>query len=102
MKRTRGRFDRNVAPCSRSTTNVIGPLHECKSVHAQKPYSCQTYAHESAKSEEEDKERKKDRKDRGQEAYGKKDSPTKQKAIEGTKTRPTISTTKVNKAGKKQ
>ena len=31
-KRTRGRLDRNVAPCSRLTTNVIGPLHECKKV----------------------------------------------------------------------
>ena len=31
-KRTRGRLDRNVAPCSRPTTNVIGPLHECKKV----------------------------------------------------------------------
>ena len=29
---TRGRLDRNVAPCSRPTTNVIGPLHECKKV----------------------------------------------------------------------
>ena len=31
-KRTRGRLDRNVAPCSRPTTTVIGPLHECKKV----------------------------------------------------------------------
>ena len=31
-KRTRVRLDRNVAPCSRPTTNVIGPLHECKKV----------------------------------------------------------------------
>ena len=31
-KRTRGRLDRNVAPCSRPTANVIGPLHECKKV----------------------------------------------------------------------
>ena len=30
-KRTRGRVDRNVAPC-RQTTTVIGPLHECKKV----------------------------------------------------------------------
>ena len=34
-------------------TNVIGPLHECKkdclTVHAQKPYSCQAFAHESSK-----------------------------------------------------
>ena len=31
-KRTRGRLYRNVAPCSRLTTNVTGPLHECKKV----------------------------------------------------------------------
>ena len=42
-----------------------------------------------ARSEEEEKERKRDRKDRGQEADGKKGSPTKQKHIWGTKTRPT-------------
>ena len=27
-----GRLNRNVAPCSRPTSNVIGPLHECKKV----------------------------------------------------------------------
>ena len=31
-KRTRGRPDRNVAPCSRPITTVIAPLHECKKV----------------------------------------------------------------------
>ena len=31
-KGTRVRLDRNVAPCSRPTANVIGPLHECKKV----------------------------------------------------------------------
>ena len=31
-KRTRGRLVRNVAPCSRPITTVIGPLHECKKV----------------------------------------------------------------------
>ena len=31
-KRTRGRLDRNVAPCSRPITTVIGPLHECEKV----------------------------------------------------------------------
>ena len=31
-KRTRVRLDRNVVPCSRPTTSVIGPLHECKKV----------------------------------------------------------------------
>ena len=31
-KRTRGRLDKNAAPCSRPTTNVISPLHECKKV----------------------------------------------------------------------
>ena len=32
MKRTRVRLDRNVPPCSRPTTAVIDPLHECKKV----------------------------------------------------------------------
>ena len=41
-----------------------------------------------ARLEEEEKEMKRDRKDRGQEADGKKGSPTKQKHIWGTKTRP--------------
>ena len=31
-KWTKGRSDRNVAPSGRPTTNVIGPLHECKKV----------------------------------------------------------------------
>ena len=31
-KRTRVRLDRNEAPCSRQTTNIIGPLYECKKV----------------------------------------------------------------------
>ena len=40
-KRTRGRLDRNVAPCSRPTTNVIGPLHECKK--DKRPNKTETY-----------------------------------------------------------
>ena len=31
-KRTRVRLEMNVAPCSRQTTYVIDPLHECKKV----------------------------------------------------------------------
>ena len=31
-KWTKGRSDRNLAPCSRPTTNVFGSLHECKKV----------------------------------------------------------------------
>ena len=42
-----------------------------------------------ARTAEEGKERMRDRKDRGQEDDGKKGSPTKQKHIGGTKTRPT-------------
>ena len=42
-----------------------------------------------ARAEEEEKERKRDKKERGQEADGKKGSPTKQKHIGGTKTRHT-------------
>ena len=41
-----------------------------------------------ARSEEEEKERKRGRKDRRQEGDGKKDIPAKQKHIGGTKTRP--------------
>ena len=52
-----------------------------------------------ARSEEEEKERKRDRKDRGQEGDGKKGSPTKQKHIGGTKTRPTFAHAEVNKEG---
>ena len=52
-----------------------------------------------ARSEEEEKERKRDRKDRGQEDDGKKSSPTKQKDIGGTKTRPILGIAKVIKVG---
>ena len=58
-----------------------------KCVHAQKPYPSQAFAHESSKGGGRGK-KKGDRKDRGQEADGKKGSPTKQKHIGGTKTRP--------------
>ena len=56
-----------------------------KCVHAQMPYPSQAFAHESSKiggrGKNFKKERKRDRKDRGQEADGKKGSPTKQKHI---------------------
>ena len=72
-----------------------------KCVHAQKPYPTQALAHESSKVGGRGKgKREGDGKDRSQEADGKKDSPTKQKHIVGTKTRPTyIDTAKVNKVG---
>ena len=60
-----------------------------KCVHAQKPYQTQAVAHESSKVGGRVKKQDGDRKDRGQEADGKKGSPTKQKHIGGTKTRPT-------------
>ena len=56
MKRTRGRLDRNVSPCS---------MNAIKCVHAQKPYPSQAIAHESSKvgrrekREEERQERQK-------------------------------------------
>ena len=63
-----------------------------KCVHAQKPYPPQAVAHESSKvgkrgkrEEEEVKERKRDGKDRGQEADGKKGIPTKQNTLEELK-----------------
>ena len=73
-------------------------VHECKKVCPWMQES--VFMHKSptpvrhsrmnqARSEEEEK---RDRKDRGQEADGKKGSPTKQKHIWGTKTRPTIGT----------
>ena len=53
-----------------------------------------------AKSEEEETERKIDKKDRGQEADGKKGSPTKQKHIGGTKTiKAYLGTANFNKVG---
>ena len=76
MKRTRGRLDRNIAPCSRPTTNVIDPLHECKKV-----CPCTKALLLSGICTSEEQERKRDRKNRGQEADGKKGSPTKQKPI---------------------
>ena len=83
MKRTRGRLDRNVAPTNRHTTNVIGPLHECKKV------SPCTKALPLSGIRARIKQGRRKRKDRGQDADGKKGSPTKQKPIRGTKTRPT-------------
>ena len=65
-----------------------------KCVHAQKPYSSQAFAHESSKAGE---EKKRDRKDRDQEADGKKSSPTKQKHIRGTKIKAYLGTAKVKK-----
>ena len=49
-----------------------------KCVHAQKPCPSQAFAHESSKV---GGRGKRDRKDKGQEADGKKGSPTKQKHI---------------------
>ena len=50
--------------------------------------NCQAFAHESSKVEGREKERKGGRKDRGQEADGKKGSPTKQKHSEELKQGP--------------
>ena len=53
-------------------------MQESVSMH-KKPYPLRHSRMNQGKSEEEEKERKRDRKDRGQEADGKKGSPTKQK-----------------------
>ena len=53
-----------------------------KCVYAQKPYPSQAFAHESSKVGRRGK-REEDWKDRGQEADGKKGSPTKQSTLEG-------------------
>ena len=57
-----------------------------KCVYAQKPYP---FPHSRMNQAMLEKERKWDRKDRSQEADGKKSSPSKQKPIGGTETRPT-------------
>ena len=83
-------MDINIAPCSKSTTNASAhSMNARKCVHAQKPCPSQAFAHESSKVRGRGKKRKRDRKDRGQEANGKKGSPTKQNHIGGTKTRTT-------------
>ena len=72
-------MDRNVASCSRLSTTVIGPLHECKKVCSctkALATSLRQWRMNQARSENEGKERKRDRKDRGQEADGKIGSPT--------------------------
>ena len=57
-----------------------------KCVPAPKPCSTQAFAHESSKV---GGRGKRDGKDRGQDVESNKGSPTKQKPILGTKTRPT-------------
>ena len=52
-----------------------------------------------ARLEEKEKEKKRDRKDRTQEADGKKGSPTKQKHIGVTKNKAYLGTAKANKVG---
>ena len=63
-------------------------MQESLSMHTS-PNSLRHSRMNQARSEEDEKERKRDRKDRGQEADGKKGNPTKQKHIRGNKTRPT-------------
>ena len=78
------RLDRKVAPCSRPTTNVIGPLHECKKVcSCTKPCPSQAFTHQASNSFEARSENEGDKRDIGQEADGKKGSPTKQSTLEG-------------------
>ena len=59
-------------------------MQESVSMH-KSPTSLRQSRMNQARSEEEEKERKKDRKDRGQEADGKKGSPTKQNTSEELK-----------------
>ena len=56
-----------------------------KCVHAQKPYPLRQSRMNQARSVEEEKERKRDRKDRGQEVDKKKGSPTNQNTSEELK-----------------
>ena len=85
-KRTRERSSMQQADYHRHRPNPW--MQERVSMH-KSPTPLRQSRMNQARSEEEEKERKKDRKDRGQEADGKKGSPTKQKHIGGTKTRPT-------------
>ena len=72
-KRTKVKLDRDVAPWSRPTINVIGPLHECKKVcpctKALPQSGIRAWIKQGRR-----KRKKRDRKDRGQEAGGKKGS----------------------------
>ena len=63
-------------------------MQESVSMH-KSPTQLRQLLMNQARPDEEEEERKRDRKDRGQEADGKKGSPTKQKRIGETKTRPT-------------
>ena len=54
-----------------------------KCVHAQKPYPSQTFTHQASNSFEARSENEGDKRDIGQEADGKKGSPTKQSTLEG-------------------
>ena len=72
MKRTRGRLDRNVAPLPMSSAHSMNAR---KCAHAKSPTPLRQSRMNQAGSEEEEKERNRDRKDRGQEADGKKGSP---------------------------
>ena len=85
--RTRIRLDTNVAPCRKQTTNIIGPLHKYKKVclwtKALFLSGLRAWIKQGWK-----KRKKRDRKDRDQQAYGKKGCPTKQKIIWKTELRP--------------
>ena len=76
-KRARGRPDRNeLHAAGRLPPSSAHSMNARKCVHAQKPYPSQAVAHESSKGR---------KKDRGQEADGKKGSPTKQNTSEELK-----------------
>ena len=72
-KRKIGQQEGYLHAARRLQISLAHSMNARKCVHAKKPYSFQAFAHESRLEEEE-----KDRKDRGEEAYGKKVSPTKQ------------------------
>ena len=67
-----------------------------KCVYAQKPYPIQAFAHESNKVEGRGK-REKERKDRGQEADGKKGTQKKTRTHQRNENKAYFGTTKVNK-----
>ena len=90
-KRTRVRLDRRPTTMQQADYHRHRPtprMQESMSMH-KSPIPLRHSRMNQARSEEEEKETKRDRKDRGQEVDGKKGSSTKQKHIGGTKTRPT-------------
>ena len=76
-----------------------------KCVHAQKPYPSQAFDHKSSKVggiEEEEKERKRDRKEKGQRLMDRKAAQQNENTYEELKTRPTYAQLRLTKHGEER